>query len=88
MHFGGKNITVSEAYQKVHNVGVSYPLMIEPIFEAGPQEEAQIEGKISGVPAWDGTGMQKRIQARDRALGALGTEGVAEDFAGDKVARE
>ena len=43
--------------------------MIEPVLEAGSQE-AQIKGKISGVPAWDGTGMQKRIQTRDRALGA------------------
>lgn len=39
-------------------------------FGAGSQEEAQIGWKISGVPAWDRTGMQKRIQTRDRALGA------------------
>lgn len=44
-------------------------------------------GKISGVPAWDGAGMQKRIQTRDRALGALGSLEVAEDFAGGKVAK-
>lgn len=42
-------------------------------------------GKISWIPVWDGAEMQKRIQMRDRVLGALATLEVVQDSAGGKL---